>query len=116
MELLDQFQEDKSMKKGELRAENDESEILEEKMVEQEGMEVKVAREERFPNRDEANRHVVNHIPCRSWCEHCVKGKAKSNPQRRRKLIDGELKEPVVSVDYMFMHVIKQRGKRREGR
>jgi len=47
---------------------------------------------------------VVNRIPFRSWCSHCVKGKANCNPHRRRKTIDEESREPIVSVDYMLMH------------
>ena len=48
--------------------------------------------------------HMVNHIPFRSWCSHCVKGKANGNPHRSRKTMDEESREPIVSVDYMFMH------------
>ena len=48
--------------------------------------------------------HMVNHIPFRSWCSHCVKGKAHGNQHRRRRVVEREDREPLVSVDYMFMH------------
>ena len=71
---------------------------------EEEGNAVKVGKMEKAPSKEEVARHMVNHVPFRSWCVHCVKGKAHGNQHRRRKAIEGETREPVVSVDYMFMH------------
>ena len=71
---------------------------------EEEGMEVNVGKLIRAPTKEEVAMHMVNHIQFRSSCSHCVKGKAHGNHHRRRKAIEGEDREPVVSVDYMFMH------------
>ena len=73
-------------------------------MEEEEGIKVKVGKLEMAPTREEVAMHMVNHIPFRSWCSHCVKGKAHGNQHRRRKAMDEEVREPIVSVDYMFMH------------
>ena len=32
------------------------------------------------PSKDEVDEHMLTHLPFRSWCPHCVKGKAKGNP------------------------------------
>ena len=58
--------------------------------------------EERAPAREEVKAHMVSHMPFRSWCDHCVKGNASGNPHRRRKEEDRELREAVVSVDYLY--------------
>jgi hypothetical protein len=79
---------------------NDEAISLEE----EEGIEAKVGKSEKAPTKEEVAAHMVNHIPFRSWCSHCVKGKAHGNPHRRKKAMDREFREPIVSVDYMFMH------------
>ena len=54
------------------------------------------------PSQKEIDEHMITHIPFRDWCPHCVRGKSKSTPHRKRK--EGEEEEvPVISVDYMFM-------------
>ena len=37
------------------------------------------------PSQQEVDEHMLTHIPCRSWCEQCVAGKAKSNPHVKQK-------------------------------
>ena len=41
-------------------------------------------------------------MPFRSWCEHCVKGRAKAGRHETKKTSDART-IPVVSVDYMWM-------------
>ena len=54
------------------------------------------------PSKQEVEEHMMTHIPFRDWCPHCVRGKSKAAPHRKRK--EGEEEEvPVISVDYMFM-------------
>ena len=36
------------------------------------------------PSINEREEHELTHIPFRSWCEHCVKGRARSKAHRRR--------------------------------
>ena len=54
------------------------------------------------PSRQERLEHELTHLPFRSWCEFCVKGKCKADQHRST----GQLAEstvPVVSFDYAFM-------------
>ena len=56
------------------------------------------------PSREERRRHNVNHWPYRSWCKHCIKGKAKASPHRAADNRKSEEKElPTVCFDYMFL-------------
>merc|ERR1712077_100698 len=36
------------------------------------------------PSNHEREEHELTHIPFRSWCEHCVKGRARSRAHKRR--------------------------------
>ena len=54
------------------------------------------------PSKEEVESHNLTHLPYRSWCPHCVKGKAKRRHHRRRPN-GSESEIPVISVDYMWM-------------
>ena len=54
------------------------------------------------PSRQEAQEHAITHLPFRSWCPFCVRGKSKSSPHKRNVSHD-EDGVPVVSFDYCFM-------------
>ena len=76
-----------------------------------EGMKAKVIRSGYNPTQREVEEHLVNHLPFRAWCRHCVKGKAKGLPHRIRKQEDKlEEEVPVVSIDYTFMHDKQKEG------
>ena len=54
----------------------------------------------------EREEHERTHIPCRSWCRHCVAARASNPAHRRRKFAkavedDRDMKQ--VSCDYCFM-------------
>ena len=54
------------------------------------------------PSRQERLEHELTHLPFRSWCEFCVKGKCKADQHRATgQLAASEI--PVVSFDYAFM-------------
>lgn len=54
-----------------------------------------------IPTRQEKLEHEVTHFPYRTWCEHCIKGKAKSNPHMYESgRVDGI---PVIGLDYCFL-------------
>jgi hypothetical protein len=62
----------------------------------------------KMPSRDERVEHEFTHLPFRSWCRHCVRGKGKEEACRRG---DGESGSvPEVAVDFMFM------GEEKDGR
>ena len=52
------------------------------------------------PTQEEVDLHELTHLPFRSWCAHCVKGKAKGLPHHKS---DSNSTIPVVSIDYTFM-------------
>ena len=54
------------------------------------------------PSREEVEWHMTTHLPFRSWCPHCVRGKSKGGAHRKQQ---NEHKEvPTVVLDYTFMH------------
>ena len=69
----------------------------------------KMIRCEDRPSEEEVKAHNRTHLPYRSWCPHCVRGKARRGNHRRR-MRRLRSKIPVISVDYMWM-----KGKKGEG-
>ena len=62
----------------------------------------KVIKVDPRPSEEEVNRHNVTHLPYRSWCPHCVRGKAKRRAHRRRMRSErGGV--PVISLDYAWL-------------
>ena len=64
----------------------------------------KAGRDPRGPTRAERLAHNLTHIPYRSWCKHCVRGKAKEDAH---KVIDpgedeDEQRLPHFCMDYCF--------------
>ena len=50
--------------------------------------------------------HENTHMPYRSWCEDCVRSRARNSPSRRKKAPEDpleEIKVPRVHMDYFFM-------------
>ena len=62
----------------------------------EEGAIVKIGKIEKAPSKEEVAMHMVNHIPFRSWCAHCVKGKAHGNMHKSKKTIEVEEREPII--------------------
>ena len=54
------------------------------------------------PSMKEKEERFVSHFPCRAWCEHCVRGKAKA--MKHVRVDHSEEQVPVISVDYCFMN------------
>ena len=50
----------------------------EEERGEEEGLKPKFKSTEPRPSKREIEEHMVTHIPFRSWCPHCVRGKARA--------------------------------------
>ena len=86
-----------------VRPQQNESRILDDGFEESEGEEGVVARvrgKEWQPTAREIEEHNVSHIPFRSWCVHCVKGKAVSAGHYRVQE-DGSM--PKVHMDWCWM-------------
>jgi len=83
----------------------DEPEEIDEDMEEetpQEARPPKALADPRKPTLAEVQAHNLTHLPYRSWCPHCVRGKGKSLDHRT---LDKERNHqvPTVSMDYCFM-------------
>ena len=83
-----------------LPVEESEHEIIQE---EPEEVGVRVLPDTCLPCQSEIDKHNVKHIPYRSWCPFCVKGKALESKCLPTKVDVGAI--PCISVDYMFMGV-----------
>ena len=62
------------------------------------------------PSKEEVALHNTSHLPYRSWCPHCVRGKARRR-NHRKKLREKSGGVPVISMDYMWL-----KGKKGERR
>ena len=72
---------------------------------------VKVLRGPTRPTKLELEEHEHSHIPFRSWCPHCMRGKSKASGHRTS---SGAREKPIISIDYAFLGVSK--GTSREDR
>ena len=61
------------------------------------------------PSKEEVELHDLTHLPYRSWCPHCVKGKAERRHHRKR-LRSRISSIPGISVDYIWL-----KGKKGDG-
>ncbi len=68
------------------------------------------------PRQEEVDEHNVNHIPFRSWCAHCFKGKANNQGHSSSASGSHESEVPVVSIDYAFVNEDGENKKRRKER
>ena len=67
------------------------------------------------PTREEFEEHMRTHIPFRTWCEFCVKGKSRSDAHRKdagEKASLGEDSIPRIGINYTFPR--QEEGKRSE--
>ena len=55
----------------------------------------------RRPPQEEVDRHMLTHLPYRSWCPHCVRGKSRG---KHHSGSTGSKQIPTIAVDYMYMH------------
>ena len=63
----------------------------------------KIARKPMLPTKAEVDAHYPSHLNYRSWCKHCVAGKARSSPHIRKDKEDEEKFGVAWNVDYAFM-------------
>ena len=56
------------------------------------------------PSKQERLEHELTHVPFRSWCPHCVGGKAVAmGHYGRRSEVEDERRIPVIGLDYAFL-------------
>ena len=106
MEPFDPEEERAEDEEKEEEKDEAEKEVMREQEEEsEEAKGAKGARVPTKPSQEEVEEHMLTHLPYRSWCPHCVRGKAKGKPHKRRKQEDKEV--PTVALDYMFMHELQ---------
>ena len=59
------------------------------------------AQDPKLPSQAEIDDHERTHLPYRSWCTHCVRGRGESHPHCRSAGEDREI--PELHMDYCFM-------------
>ena len=62
---------------------------------------VKHVHDPKLPSSEEVRQHNLTHVPYRSWCPHCVRGRGKEMDHKRRKGED-EQGIPEYHLDYCF--------------
>ena len=62
------------------------------------------------PSKEEVDMYNVTHLPFRSWCRHCVRGRGRNSPHKKnnQKMEEEEEEEvkkqvPRICMDYHFM-------------
>ena len=67
------------------------------------------ARRERFarspsaPTKEEKAAHEIHHTPFRSWCVHCVRGRAVASPHLTMARGKEEQVYPMIAMDYLHL-------------
>ena len=67
----------------------------------EDGVGAKGLRKPEEPTADEVRTHMLTHVPFRSWCPHCVRGRGISDQHKRTKEKE-DRGLPVVHMDYAF--------------
>ena len=58
---------------------------------------------ENQPSSQEAQEHMKTHIPYRSWCAHCVRGRGRNDPHRSGGGRRGPGDHPHLAIEYGFL-------------
>ena len=77
-------------------------EIMLEEPESEEARPPEVLRDPGAPTVKEIEEHNATHLPFRSWCPHCVTGKAQDRPHRMRKEAQMNKQVPEIVFDYGF--------------
>ena len=78
--------------------------------------EPRVTRAKKIPDtvtREEYNKHMLTHLPFRSWCDHCCAGKVREDSHFKR-LEPSGIEVPRVSMDYCFLGRVLDKTKAQE--
>lgn len=79
---------------------------IESEIVEDEARQPKVPQNIGRPTRKEIEEHGVTHWPFRSWCRHCMMGRAQGSPHYARGESEREFCRhgpPTISLDHCFL-------------
>ena len=71
---------------------------------EEEAQEPKTRRAPKGPTKEEKEKHEATHLPFREWCQHCVRGRGRNKPHKKKTEDEKEEnKVSRISMDYLFM-------------
>ena len=106
--VVDEDQEaaDRIRVEGHEESEAQGSEEPQEDAQEDEGRKPRIQCHPNKPSKKEVEEHRCTHWPFRSWCRHCVRGRAVSSPHRRKTADAEEFAKdrvPTISIDHCFM-------------
>ena len=68
----------------------------------------KKVQDPRVPTRAEVDEHNMTHLPYRSWCTHCVRGRGEAHPHHNSG--DEERDVPELHVDHCFMGKVDEKA------
>lgn len=59
----------------------------------------------RQPTEEERREHEVSHLPYRTWCQDCIRGKGLTQGHRRQSMEEDEKgkKRPLIAMDYFYL-------------
>jgi glutaredoxin len=80
--------------------------------IESEGVMPKVKVSSDMPSKEDVDSHMVTHIPYRSWCDHCVRGRAVNDHHPKKKSEESSV--PVISIDYAYFGETSEERKERK--
>ena len=76
----------------------------------EEGVAAKIQKIHELPSEEEVEIHNATHIPYRSWCPYCVKGKAVAGKHVKQKGQENEVS--TVSMDYFYFIKAEEESER----
>ena len=105
------FEEGESSSSGGDVVENESGDLQEKKlegvkadeMAEDDGRVPRVMKTPVKPSQSEMDDHLATHIPYRSWCPHCVRGRGVNLPHYACSRDRTEDQVPTIHADYMFL-------------
>ena len=81
-----------------------------EREIGEEAVRAKARKTGAVPSQKEVEEHNLDHGVFRSWCPHCVKGRAESYGHAKKVQNEGDV--PTIGIDYMYMHSRRRRRRR----
>ena len=73
-----------------------------EREIGEEAVRARARKTEAVPIQREVEEHNLDHGVFRSWCPHCVKGRAESYGHVKKVQNEGDV--PTIGIYYMYMH------------
>ena len=71
---------------------------------EEEAQEAVTRRAPKGPTKEEREKHEATHLPFREWCQHCIRGRGRNKPHKKKTEEEKEgHRVSRVSMDYFFM-------------